>query len=407
MIDASQSTLNMFVLKVAARCNLNCSYCYVYNKADSTWKQRSALMSDQTFEASLQRIRTHCLLTGQRDITLLFHGGEPCLLGSKRFDAWCNKASQLLNGVAATHFMIQSNGTLLNENWAHVLKKHQVRIGISMDGPRERHNMFRVDHKGRGSYDQVAQGLTVLCNAQIPFTLLSVIPLGSDPLSIHHHFASLGCNSISYILPDFSHDTITPVFQEYGPTPCADFLIPIFDDWWFNGTLDMRITNFWNMARLIMGGKSGIDSLGNKPLRFVFIETDGDIEGLDVLRVCKESMASTGLNVYGNDFFDITKSNVLHTQAIFRGMPLPNACQNCPEHNTCGGGYLPHRYLSKHGFNNASIWCKDLLKLFTHIRERLEISVEETNLRQQTFQRQTQDEEQQITWHSVPELATL
>lgn len=405
MISPTRSILNMFVLKVAARCNLNCSYCYVYNKADATWKQRSAIMSESTFETALQRIRMHCQFSGQKDVTLLFHGGEPCLLGARRFNSWCNKAYRALDGVAAVRFMLQSNGTLLTEAWAEVLQKHRVRIGISMDGPQERHDTFRVDHKGRGSYEKVARGLGILREANIPFALLSVIPLGSDPLFIHQHFLSLGCSSISYILPDFSHDTIAPVLQMYGPTPCADFLIPIFDEWWFNGTLDVRITNFWNMARLILGGESGIDSLGNRPLRFVFIETDGEIEGLDVLRVCKEGITATGLNVQNNDFSDIMRTSALHSHTIFKNLPLPDDCLACPERYTCGGGYLPHRYSSGRGFNNASIWCADLLKLFTHIRQRMEVSVEETQRRQQALH--MSGEEEQVTWQNVPELATL
>ncbi|HET8844462.1 MAG TPA: radical SAM protein [Ktedonobacteraceae bacterium] len=407
MIAQARSILNMFVLKVAARCNLNCSYCYVYNKEDATWKQRSAIMSEGTFETALQRIRLHCQLSGQKEVALLFHGGEPCLLGTRRFDSWCNKARQVLGDVASAQFMIQSNGTLLSEAWAEVFQKHKVRLGISMDGPQERHDTFRVDHKGRGSYEKVARGLGILREANIPFALLSVIPLGSDPLFIHQHFLSLGCSSISYILPDFSHDTIAPVLQTYGSTPCADFLIPIFDEWWFNGTLDVRITNFWNMAKLILGGESGIDSLGNRPLRFVFIEADGEIEGLDVLRVCKEGLAGTGLNVRNNDFFDIMETSVLHSHAIFKSMPLPDACQACPEQDTCGGGYLPHRYSAGRGFNNASIWCADLLKLFTHIRQRMEVPVEETRRRRQALQTSIHVEEEQITWQNVPELATL
>jgi len=362
-------------------------------------------MSDETFEAALERIRLHCLLTGQKDVTLLFHGGEPCLLDTKRFDSWCTGAHQTLDDIATVHFMLQSNGTLLNERWAQVFQKHQVRVGISMDGPRERHNLFRVDHKGQGSYDKVAQGLAVLRNAGIPFTLLSVIPLGSDPLTIHTHFMSLGCSSISYILPDFSHDTIAPVLEEYGPTPCADFLIPIFDYWWFNGTLDVRITNFWNMARLILGGESGIDSLGNRPLRFAFIETDGEIEGLDVLRVCKDGITATGLNVRQHDFVDILQVSSLHAHAIFKGMPLPDDCRACPERTTCAGGYLPHRYSVMRGFNNASIWCADLLKLFAHVRQRMEVSTEETLRRQQALRTAMPIWKSETIWQNVPELA--
>jgi uncharacterized protein len=343
------------------------------------------MMSEDTFEMALKRIRRHCLFTDKKTITLLFHGGEACLMGAKRFDSWCDKARQSLKGVAEVRFMMQTNGTLLDDAWAEVLLKQRVRVGVSMDGPKKMHDTFRVDLKGRGSYDDVVRGLNILREAHIPFSILSVIPLGADPLPIHHHFISLGCESINYILPDFTHDTIAPVHKRHGPTPCADFLIPIFDDWWFNGTVDVKLRDFWNIARLILGGESQSDSLGNRPLQFVFVEADGSIEGLDVLRVCKEGITATGLNVQDADFRDIMQASTLHGRIIFEGLPLPTGCSSCPERNTCGGGYLPHRYSQAREFDNPSVWCADLLALFSHIRQRMSIPVEETQRRRQAL----------------------
>jgi len=73
--------ISQVILKVSSRCNLNCSYCYVYNMADSSWRGRPALMSDEVFEAAIARILQQCLVTGQDRILIAFHGGEPCLIG--------------------------------------------------------------------------------------------------------------------------------------------------------------------------------------------------------------------------------------------------------------------------------------------------------------------------------------
>jgi uncharacterized protein len=342
-------------------------------------------MPEAIFEATLERIWRHCLISRQKSVALTFHGGEPCLIGPKRFASWCDKARKSLEGVGAVRFTLQTNGTLLNEAWAEVLLKHSVQVGISIDGPKDIHDIFRVDHKGQGTYDAVEQGLTVLRKAHVPFGILSVIQLGADPLRIHRHFIALGCDSISYILPDFTHDTIAPIRQRYGPTPCANFLIPIFDDWWFNGTMEIRVRDFWNIGKIILGGDSPTDSLGNGPLSFLFIETDGEIEGLDVLRVCEEGITKTGLNVQHADFRDIAQASSLHARIVFEGMPLPTACSICPERDTCGGGYLPHRYSRERGFDNPSVWCADLLRIFSHIRHRLGVPVEETHVRRQAL----------------------
>jgi uncharacterized protein len=370
--------VTQLILKVASRCNLNCSYCFVYNKGDSTWKTRPAVMPDQIFEWAIRRMRQHCLTTGQKRVSISFHGGEPCLVGPACFDAWCLKARRILEDVCSAELCIQTNGTLLNEHWAGLFRKHEVRVGVSMDGPPQYHDMFRVDHVGRGSHDHVVRGLLALQKAGVPFGILAVIPLGAEPLEVHRHFLSLGCDNITYALPHFTHDTIAPVRQLYGRTPCADFLIPVFDEWWFNGSMDVTIGDLWNMSRIIMGGRSQIETLGNEAPRYVFVETDGEIEGLDNLRVCVEGMAKIDLNVLTSDFQDILRIKGMHKKAIFEGMDLPSACHACPERDTCAGGYLPHRFSNVRGFDNPSVWCADLLKIFTHLRERLGVTVEET-----------------------------
>ncbi len=375
------------ILKVASRCNLNCSYCYVYNKGDSTWKWRPPLMSDETFDLALARIREDCLASGQSSTAITFHGGEPCLIGAKRFDAWCARARHALDGVAAVEFCIQTNGTLLDHEWAAVFARHDVRVGISVDGPKDVNDRHRVDHGRRGSYDAVMRGIVALRTAGVSFGVLTVIPLGADPLPIHRHLTSLGAASVTYLLPDFTHDTIAPVRARYGATPCADFLLPVFDDWWFHATLDVRIGDFWNLARVILGGSSGIGTIGNQPALYACVEADGEIEGLDVLRVCREGLAGTGLHVRDATFADIARIGGLHRQAIFDGMPLPRGCLGCPERNTCAGGYLPHRYSAANDFDNPSVWCADILKLFGHVRGRLGVSVEETDRRRERLRR--------------------
>lgn len=374
-----------FALKVASRCNLNCSYCYVYNKGDETWRQRPATMPAEVFDAAIERIRRHCLSSRQRSVRIVFHGGEPCMVGAARFGEWCARLRQGLADLVRVHFSLQTNGTLLDEQWAEVLGEHRVTVGISIDGPRVVNDTFRVDHAGRGSYDAVVRGLGHLHRAGIPIHFLSVVQLGADSMVIHRHLLELGAASIDYLCPDFTHDTIGPIRTLYGPTPCADYLIPIFEDWWRNSTMDLSIGIFMAMARAILGGESEVDFLGNRPFGFLFIEADGAIEGLDVMRVCMNGVAQTGLNVLTDDFRKVADVSELHRDAIFSGMRLPVDCQACPERETCAGGYLPHRFSRQRGFDNSSVWCQDLLRLFGHLRERLGTPVEETRLRRQVL----------------------
>jgi uncharacterized protein len=373
--------VSQVILKVASRCNLNCSYCYVYNMADSTWKSRPAVMSNEVFEAALERILQQCLATGQDRFRIAFHGGEPCLIGPDTFDAWCGRARAVLGEIVQLRLLIQTNGTLLDSRWIDSFRKHHVSVGISMDGPKEIHDAVRVDHRKQGSYEQVERGLRLLQEAEVPYGVGCVIPLGANPLTVHHHFLRLGCNQITYLMPHFTHDTIAPIRQRYGATPCADFLIPIFDDWWFESTLELQIDDLKNVARVIMGGHSHTEAIGNDPPCYVFIEPDGEMEGLDNLRACRDGLSQIKLNVRHSDFFDLLRTETMHSRAIFEGMPLAPACRSCREGETCAGGHLAHRYSSARGFDNPSVWCADLLKLFAHVRARMGVSIEETNER--------------------------
>lgn len=370
-----------FVLKVVSRCNLNCSYCYVYHKGDESWRQRPALMSDETFEAALVRISRYCRRSGQNRVRITFHGGEPFLAGTKRFRRWCQHIYTILSDVAHVELIVQTNGTLINTEWVDILCEHNVGVGISIDGPPEVHDRFRVDHAGRGSYINMAHGVTLLREAGIPLHLLAVITPGSDGLNVHRHLISLGPTSISYLFPDYTHDTVEFVHAAHGRTPCADFLIPVFDDWWTNGSINLRIGLFWSIARLILGGDSDVDLLGNPLLGFLFVETDGAIEGLDVLRQCYPGASTSGLNVLRDDFHRAGEVSLFLRATTFVGVPAPSECDGCEERNTCSGGYLPHRYSAARSFDNPSVWCTDLLALFQHIRMRLQVSPEETRLR--------------------------
>src|SRR2546426_2233777 len=378
MPESATAPALQFVLKVASRCNLNCTYCYVYNKGDTSWQMRPRLMSLETFAVALDRIENHCRASGQTEVRITFHGGEPCLLGPDRFDQFCTLARRRLADRCAVLLSIQTNGTLINERWAELLAKHDVSVGLSLDGPQTVNDALRVDFRGNGTYDDIIRGLSFLRGAGVAPQILCVIHFGADGLDVHRHLVGLGARRINYLLPDFTHETAGSVFDTYGETPCADYLLPVLDDWWYSGATDVRVSPFHDMARVILGGETYIDVIGNRPYQYCFVETDGSIEGLDVLRVCGQGLSATGIRVQTEDFMAIAERSPLHRKIMFQGPSLPSTCRSCPERETCGGGYLPHRFSALRGFDNSSVWCKDLLRLFGRLREHIRMSPQET-----------------------------
>lgn len=98
--------ISTFILKAVSRCNLNCSYCYVYNQGDDSWRNRPGIMSEETFRQTIARIKAHCQTQQQSQVALCFHGGEPCLLGPERLDAWCRTIRAELEPEIQTHLVI-------------------------------------------------------------------------------------------------------------------------------------------------------------------------------------------------------------------------------------------------------------------------------------------------------------
>jgi uncharacterized protein len=173
---------------------------------------------------------------------------------------------------------------------------------------------------------------------------------------------------MDYLLPDASHDSKPILYSDCGPTPVADYLIPIFDAWVAEDNPAVSIRIFEDIIKTILGGKPLTDCIGNPLAAYLVIDTDGAIQLNDALKVCDEGVSESGLNIFEHGFDELSFGPPLFRQVVLGGVPLSSTCQACMERDLCGGGYLPHRYSRSKGFDNTSIWCRDLLKLIEHIR---------------------------------------
>ncbi len=356
------------VLKVAGLCNLDCSYCYVYKHEDHGYRERPRFISDATYRAALAAMRRHCDTTGQDRMGVIFHGGEPTLVGAERFE-WMLREAKAVVGPRLGRLSIQTNGTLLDGAWTRVLAGHGVSVGISLDGPADIHDAQRVDHGGRGSHASAVAGLLRAQRAGLSASVLCVIQPGRSGLEAYRHFRSLDVSRMDFLLPDVSHDTHRAWYGRFGPTPVADYLLPILDAWMDEDDPGVRIRIFDNLFAALLGGTGATDGFGNPQMGYLVVETDGSIEALDALRVCAEGIQKSGLNVRTHGFGDLEQGLPLVHQLVHSRMPLSPTCQACSEVACCGGGYLPHRYSRKRQFDNPSVWCADILKLIARMRE--------------------------------------
>jgi uncharacterized protein len=107
--------------------------------------------------------------------------------------------------------------------------------------------------------------------------------------------------------------------------------------------------------------------LGTHENNILVLETNGGLEAVDALKSCGDSFTKNEININTHEIEEISKSKLMEVY-YNSGKYLPKKCLACPVQDICGGGYLPHRYSSKNGFNNPSIYCDDLLRIITHIQ---------------------------------------
>jgi uncharacterized protein len=380
-MNTSDVKCSLVGVKIASRCNINCTYCYMYNKGDETYIAKPKVMSEEIMDALFKKIRAHCI---RHDIELFkfgLHGGEPMLAGKAFIRRFVQKARAVLSPEIRASFSIQTNGMLLTEEWCNLFAELNIGIGISLDGSQAANDKFRIDHKGRGTYHRVVKGLRVAQNSDAlkqkrnSPTLLSVVNLSVDPLAEFEHFKNLGVKAVDFGLPDFTYDdpppSIDPAIDplKRRETPYGDWLIRLFDQWFDEGS-QVNIRLFRGIINLILGKKVSYDQIGTEKLEVLVIETDGSIETLDVLRICGNGFTREGINVLTHNLDDALQSR-LSSIYHFSKQKLCKQCNVCPVKEICGGGYIPHRYSRKNGFNNPSIYCADLLRLITHIQNRV------------------------------------
>jgi uncharacterized protein len=363
--------INQLVLKIAELCNLNCSYCYLYKHGDEGFRSRPKFMSDDVFEQILRRIREYCDRHKGQKMAIVFHGGEPTLLGRERLARFAERAREVL-GACLDGIAMQTNGTLIDDSWLEMIGRFEIQVGVSVDGTAAVHDAHRVDFTGHGSHAAATRTLAMLQAAGMSPGILCVISPGFSGLEIYRHFRALGVQRMDFLLPDVTHDSRNFFYGDYPGTPVADYLIPIFDEWFAEDNPDTKIRIFWSLISAILGGYTESDQFGNPTCCYLVVETDGTIQANDVLRICGEGMAESGLNVFQHGFDDLALGLPLLYNVVHKQMPLSPKCRACRERDVCGGGYLPHRYSKANGFDNPSVWCPDLLRLINHIRGHVE-----------------------------------
>ncbi|MDC0768114.1 FxsB family cyclophane-forming radical SAM/SPASM peptide maturase [Streptomyces sp. HD] len=366
-----------FVLKVHGRCNLDCTYCYLYQGPDHGWRDRPASTPARTVRRTAARIAEHVRTHRLDAIRIELHGGEPLLTGPDPVLAYVDAVRAAVDcRVTAT---VQTNGTRLTDRALDRLAGAGVRVGLSLDGGRAAHNARRVDHAGRPAWPAARAAARRLAARPESYAgILCTIDLAADPLDVYPSLLELRPPGVDFLLPHANWDRSPPGLPSSPPgrhrphpTPYGDWLAALFDAWWDEERLTTRIRLFQEIAGLLLGAPSRAEAVGLSPMAAVVVETDGAIEQVDSLRSAYEGASETGLDVYEHSFDDALRHPGVAARQLGE-RALAEECLACPVGKVCGGGNYVHRYAPGTGFRHPSVYCADLERLVRHIAHRLQ-----------------------------------
>jgi uncharacterized protein len=361
--------LDTILLKVASRCNIDCSYCYVYHMGDEGWREQPKLMSSAVAEGVAIALQAQFQRQGT-PFNVVLHGGEPLMLGVKRLSDLCGSLRNSLPPSCGIH--IQTNGILLSDPIIDVLVEFGVGVSISIDGPAAVHDRFRKDHRQQATHARVIAGIEKLYRREDAWSLfagvLAVVDPASSPSDVYTSLKETRAPSLDFLVRDGNWDSLpfgkaSADSTEYGAWLSGLMAVYLADP------APPRVRILDDMLRLLFGGISYKEGVGETDYGILVVEPDGRITKNDTLKVAHASA----------DRFERPWS-ILHDElptvlasASFeeywrQQRPTSSLCKRCPDLAICGGGMVAHRWSSKRGFDNPTIFCADQRLLIANMR---------------------------------------
>ena len=363
--------INTFFLRVSAMCNLNCDYCYVFKHRDKSWKCLPAVISEKVIDQFARRLREYLLNTGIKQVNIVFHGGVPLVIGKERLIEISDKIRSVCENNAVISFSLQTNGTLIDKEFLDDCIERNIGISLSIDGPKRFHNLHRKYHSGRGSFDDVLRAIDLLKKYSVIFEgVIGVIDPNCTPDEMLSFYSDNDLVNMDLLLPDSTY-VDPPPGKNVNKLLYSKWLVEAFN-LWFNKYQKLCYRTFESVLQSILGTNSNLDTFGLGELDYITIETDGSYHTTDIMKVAYENASAVGFGLFNAPIEKALKSEkFLEYNELIKWNNLPLKCKNCEFGYTCGGGSLPHRYSPNNFFNNPTVYCEEMMALFTCARNLL------------------------------------
>jgi uncharacterized protein len=298
--------IDEIVVKVAARCNIDCDYCYEFNRGDTSWRRLPRVMAPATMEMLAARVRQHALAHQLPTFNISLHGGEPTLLGADGLSRLAATLRRAAAGAFDLVLSLQTNGILLDERLVDVIREYDIGVGVSLDGDRMANDRHRVSHLGVSTFDATMRGVRLL-RARAPDQLLGVIvviDLANDPAEVLDFVGGLGVSFVDFLLPLHSWDRpparTTDERHEY-----ADWYFRAYEAWISGRHPHLRIRFLENLLRNLCGASGSYEQNTIDPVSLIVVNTAGEYEGLDALKSALPGSQVLNMNVREHSLEDV------------------------------------------------------------------------------------------------------
>lgn len=358
--------LYVMLKPVGAICNLRCSYCYYLEKKELYPEGKQFTMSDELLEKFIDEY-----ISSQTTPEVIFtwHGGEALMRNIEFYEKALMYQRKYARGRRIDN-TLQTNGTLLNDEWCHFFKRNNFLIGISLDGPQHCHDKYRKTRDKRPSFYNVMKGIELLKKHQVEFNILAVV---NDynvnyPLEFYNFFKSIGAQFIQF------SPIVERVDGEMAPwnVPAdkyGDFLIAIFNEWVRNDVGKIFVQIFDSMLANWVGVEPGVCIFAKKCGHAGVMEFNGDVYSCDhfvypeykIGNIYKKSliemMYSPEQIKFGNDKYDAQ----------------PRQCKECKYQFACHGECPKNRIIkTASGEDGLNYLCEGYYKFYEHIAPYME-----------------------------------
>jgi uncharacterized protein len=355
---------HLFTKPIGSVCNLRCDYCYYLEKRGLYPDEDSFRMPDDLLE---EYIVQHIETSPGPVVRFSWHGGEPTLLGLDYFRKIVGiqrrhrpTQDRVVNGL-------QTNGTLLDEEWCRFFAEEGFAVGISLDGPQPMHDHHRLTGSGKSTYHLAMRGYELLRKHRIPCDVLCVVSARNVgyPAEVYRFFRQIEAPYITF-LPLVEKETDGSVHPRSVPAePFGLFLCTVFDEWLSRDVGQVKVQIFEEAAGTALGQDHTLcifrKTCGDVPV----IEHNGDVFSCDHYVDMEHRLG----NIRESPLVDLIESRAQRTFGLAKWDALPRYCRECDVLSFCNGGCPKDRILrTPDGEKGLNCLCAGYRRFFHHCR---------------------------------------